>query len=181
MTKVYFYQRKQMLTFLKIICFLGLNLFSVQAQVSQEYKVKAAFLYNLARMVEWPEDANSGELVMCFFGEESFGNELDSLRDKSVKGRALEFRRDVQLDSMEGCHILFISDDEEENLEDILYLLADSPVLTVGESDLFAERGGIVNLPQIKGRIRIEININAAQNAGLKMSSKLLTLAKIIE
>jgi len=181
MIKPCFQLREKMLTIFKIICFLGLNLFSVQAQVSQEYKVKAAFLYNLGRMVEWPENASSGDLVMCFFGEESFGSELDSLKGKSIKDRTLKFRRGVQLDSMEGCHILFISDEEEENLEEIVSILGNLPVLTVGESDLFAERGGIVNLPQIKGRIRIEININAAQAAGLKMSSKLLTLGKIIE
>jgi len=181
MIKPYFCSRKKLLIILKIACFFGLNLFSVQAQVSQEYKVKAAFLYNLGRMVEWPEGANSGDLVMCFFGEESFGNELDSLKDKSIKDRPLKFRRNVQLDSIEQCHILFISEEEQENLEDIVYALNNLPVLTVGESESFAERGGIVNLPQIKGRIRIEININAAQNAGLKMSSKLLTLAKIIE
>ena len=181
MIKHHFYSRKQLLIISKIICFLGLNLFSVQAQVSQEYKVKAAFLYNLGRMIEWPENANSGDLVMCFFGEESFGDELNALKGKAVKGRALKFRRGVQLDTIEQCHILFIGDEEQKNLEDIVFALNGLPVLTVGESELFAERGGIVNLPQIKGRIRIEININAAQHAGLKMSSKLLTLARIIE
>jgi len=177
----YSHFRKQLLIITQIICFLVLNLFSVQAQVSQEYKVKAAFLYNLGRMVEWPEGANSGDLVMCFFGEESFGNELDSLKGKSVKGRDLKFRRDVQLETIEQCHILFIGEAEQENLEDIIFALNDLPVLTVGESDSFAENGGIVNLPQIKGRIRIEINIKAAQRVGLKMNSKLLALAKIIE
>jgi len=181
MIKKQFYSRKLLFVFLQLGCFVLLNLFSVQAQVSQEYKVKAAFLYNLGKMVEWPEDSISSDIIICFFGEDSFGNQLDSLKDKSINDKVIDLRRNISLDSVAQCHMLFISDEELDNLEDILAIINGLPVLTIGESETFAERGGIVNLPQVKGRIRIEINLKAAQNAGLKMSSKLLTLAKIIE
>jgi hypothetical protein len=183
--KIQFCFSRRAFCILQIILFSSFGLYSVQAEVSQEYKVKAAFLYNLAKMVEWPEEngllVSSGVFAMCFFGEESFGDELDSLQGKSIQDRLIELKRGVPLESITQCHVLFISIEEQNNLADILPVLNGLPVLTVGESEYFAENGGIVNLPQVGGRIRIEINLKMAQNVGLKMSSKLLTLAKIIE
>lgn len=153
--------------------------------VTREYEVKAAFLYNFATFIEWPKGAvpDAGDtFVIGVFGEDPFGAVLDAIAaSKTVQGKRIVVRRFTAIEDYMPCHILFVARSEHKRLAEILERLAGAPVLIVGENAGFAETGGIVNLVIEDNKVRFEINQNAAQRAGLKISSKLLRLARIVE
>ena len=119
--------------------------------------------------------------IMEILGEDPFGDTVESLGQKRVKGRAIRIKRFKDIGSDAGCHILFVSNSEKDALKDILRKTKGRAVLTVGESEGFAQNGGIINFLTLQNKIRFEINITAADQADLKISSKLLKLAKIIK
>ncbi len=147
-----------------------------------EYKVKAAFLLNFGKYVEWPESALGSDLGICVFGRDPFGRALDDTLDgRTVASRPVKARRVTDVEELGGCHILFVSRAGESRLEDIVAAVGDTPVLIVGEQDRFARDGGMINFIEVDKKVRFEINEAAARRAGLKISSKLLRLAKIVE
>lgn len=149
-----------------------------------EYEVKAAFVYNFAKFVDWPAEAlgQPGEAMnVCVLGEDPFGGILDrTLRDKTVHGRALQIRRLRGVGDLQSCHVIFISAVESRHLPNILEILWGSPVLTIGETPEFGRAGGIINFVIEDSRVRFEINAGAAARAGLGISSKLLDLARVV-
>jgi hypothetical protein len=148
-----------------------------------EYEVKAAFLYNFARFVEWPRDApgEDGAFVVTVLGRDPFGSVLDdTLRGKTIDGKRVVVRRALRSEDVGRSHILFISDSEKDRLPEILKGLDAAPVLTVGEMSQFAERGGVIRFKLDQERIRLEINVAAAERSRLKISSQLLKLARIV-
>jgi len=148
-----------------------------------EYKVKAAYLYNFAKFVEWPAEVfadPSLPLNVCVYGKDPFGNALDAINDKTAKGRKLVVKRYSRTKDLQKCQITFISPAEKENLTTILENIKGKPILTVSDMEAFADRGGIIFLYKYKNKIRMEINIDAAEESALKMSSKLLKLAQVI-
>jgi len=156
----------------------------IAAQEANEYEVKAAFLYNFARFVEWPDNVSpdpNGPLVIAILGRDPFGGEIDrAIEGKTVNGRRLVIKRFSSLETYEQCHILFVSSSERGNLPRILAAVRTSSVLTVSETDRFAQIGGIINFITIENRIRFEINRAAAARVGLKISSKLLSLGRVV-
>jgi len=151
--------------------------------VTDEYHVKAAFLYNFAKFVEWPSGplGSSGPIAICVLGQNPFGRVLeDTVSGKTVDGKTFSVRRVSDGKTAALCQILFVSSFERMRLGAILGDLRTGHVLTVGETDGFIEEGGIVNLKLDGGKIQIQININAADEAGVRISSKLLSLAQII-
>jgi hypothetical protein len=148
-----------------------------------EYEVKAAFLYNFARFVEWPDAARGeGPFVVTVLGRDPFGSVLDeTLRGKTIEERRIVVRRASRPEDAAGSRIVFISDSEEERLPVILKSLGSSPVLTVGEMSAFAEKGGVIRFRVEQDRIRLEINVAAAERSRLRISSQLLKLARIVE
>jgi len=157
---------------------------SASAQEASEYQVKAAFLYNFAKFVEWPANVGAGSdvpLVIGVLGKDPFGREIDrAVEGKTVNGRRLMIKRFSSLEAYEYCHILFVSSSERNNLPQIIAAVRNSSVLTVSETDRFAHIGGIINFVTIENRIRFEINQAAAERAGLKISSKLLSLGRVV-
>lgn len=147
-----------------------------------EYQVKAAFLYNFGRFVEWPQSAApASAFTICVLGKDPFGKALDKLiQGKSLQGRKLAARRLERVEDAGDCRILFISPSEDARLTQILAGLRGRSVLTVGEAKRFAERGGMINFRLEAGRVRFEINPEAAAQAGLTISSQLLRLATIV-
>ncbi len=147
-----------------------------------EYEIKAAFLYNFAKFVEWPADAFSDShapIVLGIVGEDPFGTALDGMVfGKTVNGRGVQVKRLSISPDLRTCHILFISSSEKKNLARILAHLKGSGVLTVGEMDRFVQSGGAVNFLLEDNKVRFEINVDAA--ARLKISSKLLALARTV-
>jgi hypothetical protein len=151
---------------------------------SLEYDVKAAFLYNFAKFVEWPVEARGGErdpLTLCIFGADPFGSRLVELvKGETVAGRTLAVRNVRQLSELRSCHIAFFSRAEEERVPEALSGLHGSNVLTVGEGDDFAEQGGIVQFYLEENRVRFAINLDALEGTRLRVSSKLLRLARVV-
>ncbi len=171
-----------------VAAFLGVmmvTLLNAQAQDSKpgEYEIKAAFLYNFAKFVDWPVESfrdDSSNLTLGILGVDPFGSALDTIKDKTVKGRKVMIKRSKNMEDLKGCHILFVSASEKGNLKQILNALRDSNVLTVSEIERFANRGGIINFIRVDNKIQFEINLEAAQRNKLKISSQLLRLARIV-
>ena len=154
-----------------------------EGSVTDEYQVKAAFLYNFAKFVEWPAGTSGGSssIAICVVGQNPFGRMLeDTVNGKTVDGKTVVVRRVSELKGAAPCQILFVSSSERTRYAAILGELRSGHVLTVGETEGFIDEGGIVNLKLDSGKIHIQININAAEQAGVRISSKLLSLAQIV-
>lgn len=148
-----------------------------------EYQAKAAFLYNFAKFVEWPAQAFStvgSSINVCILGEDSFGSALEAIQSKQVAGRSIFVNRIATVNQASSCHILFISTSEKNRLKRTLLALKNYPILTVGDIDGFASTGGVIGLVMEDNRIKMEINVSIAQQNGLKLSSQLLKLARVI-
>lgn len=149
-----------------------------------EYQVKAAFLLHFTRYVEWPDTAFTrpdAPFLMCILGADPFGRTIDELvAGETVGGRAISIVRLDNPSNARTCHLVFVAGSETGNLGRILDLLRGAAVLSVGEPARFAQQGGIIGF-YLEGRnVRFEINAGAAEAAGLKISSRLLRLAKIV-
>lgn len=173
-----------------------------------KYETKAGYLLNFAEFIEWPAGTfpnAKSPIILGVVGKDPFGAELDKLRGKTVNGRALEIKRfkgalefrgeatpgrrqdDVpakqakKIAEMKSCHILFITSSEKNFLTQTLKPFRGASVLTVGETDSFAREGGIITFVDSENAVQLEINLAAAEQARLKISSKLLSLAKVIK
>jgi YfiR/HmsC-like len=149
-----------------------------------EYPVKAAFLYHFLEFVEWPRAAPlpPAKVTIGVLGQDPFGDVLDkAILGKVVAGRTLTIRRFESVETLEPCAILFISSSEMPHLPEIVARLKGSPVLTVGEADRFAHRGGMIGFFFEDNHVRLEVNRAAAEGAGLRISSKLLGVARLVK
>lgn len=155
---------------------------TVQASAAE---VQAVFLFNFAQFVEWPAEAfadTHAPLVIGILGKDPFGSFLDeTVRGETVRGRGFKIIRYRRLDEVNGCHILFISRSETKRLEEILAAVRDRPILTVSNGDDFARSGGIIRFILEHSKIRLSIDLEAAQAARLTFSSKLLRSAEIVQ
>ncbi len=155
------------------------------AQVLDEYQVKAAFLYNFAKFVEWPPEAfrtAKDPILVCVLGHNPFGNALaEAIRGKSIAGRAFAYRHVSDAESASACQILFVGSEESKHFRSLLENLKPMGILTVGETQGFAADGGVINFKLDDGRVRFEINVNAAEHEQLHISAKLLSLAQIVK
>lgn len=150
------------------------------AQTAGEYAVKAAFLYNFTKFVEWPPSAfPDGSFRVCVLGDDPFGKSLKDLTGEEVAGHKLQvlvFREHERVRT-EGCNVLFISRSERGRFPEILSAVQGSPVLTVADTRGFLDDGGVINFILEGSKVRFEINQQAAERAGIKISSKLMRLA----
>ena len=146
-----------------------------------EYRVKAVFIYNFAKFVEWPAGKPPKPdkiLSICVLGDDPFGASFNIIKGKTIKGRTVENKTMVKIENAKNCDCLFISDSEKSNVEKILKDLEDHDVLTISDMDGFVEAGGIIQFVLDRKKVRFLINMSAAKQAGFKFSSKLLELAK---
>ena len=154
-------------------------------QVLDEYQVKAAFLYNFAKFVEWPPEAfktAKDPILVCVLGHNPFGNALEeTIHGKSIAGRAFAYRQVSDAESARDCQILFVGATESKHLRSLLENLKPMGVLTVGEVQGFAADGGVINFKLDDGRVHFEINVDAAEQERLHISAKLLSLAQIVK
>ena len=152
-----------------------------QAQArTEEYHVKAGFIFHFAQLVDWPASAAGGpDFVLCTLGDDPFQGQLETTLDgKAIGTRPIHILHVKQPQEARGCQVLFISNSEDQRLPKILGDLGTSPVMTVGEANDFIERGGMIRFVLEQDKVRFEINLKAADPAGLKFSSRLLLLAK---
>ncbi len=154
-----------------------------QAPSLSEYSVKAAFLYNFAKFVEWPECPTCdppNTFVIGILGEDPFGREIAVIEGKDLKGLPLSIKRLEEITDLKDCKVLFISASMESRLPQLLSRLTGQAILTVADAEGFAQAGVMINLYKVKNKIRFQINPRAAEAAGLKISSHLLRLAEIV-
>ena len=151
----------------------------------REYRIKAAFLYNFTRFVEWPTDRfvdDSAPIMLCVIGNDLFGATLeDILTGKTIKGRHIYISRIDNVDDLDACHVLFVGLSERERLRHIIASSYRVNVLTDGDMDDFVEFGGVINLIIRANKIKFEINLVAAKQARLKFDLKLVTLASSVK
>ena len=151
---------------------------------ASEYEVKAGFLLNFARFVEWPPDTFHGPrepFVIAVLGRDPFGRVLDqTMAGKTVDGRRIEVRRLSRVDDVREAQIVFVCPSERENLASILKALDRPGVLIVGDTDGFADHGGHINFIVQAHKVRFEINPGRAEQSRLKVSSQLLKLATLV-
>ncbi len=156
-----------------------------RAQIIDEYQVKAAFLYNFAKFVEWPPQAfqtPTDPITICVLGPNPFGNALEeAVSGKRVEGRTFMVRQLSSDLPPAGCQILFIGSSEAKRWRAILGGIKTTGVLTVGETETFASEGGVINFRIEAGTVRLQVNLDAAEQAKLRISSKLLSLAQIVK
>lgn len=146
-------------------------------EISQEYQIKAAYLYNFLKYVEWLEPVNQ-TFTICVAGQNPFGGVLDGLtKNERVRGNPV--KTEVILGFEPGCDVIFMP--RTSNIPAYLQGAAGMPILTVGETPRFIEQGGIVNFFLENGKVRFEINRTAAERARLRISSRLLQLARIVD
>lgn len=155
-----------------------------QPKAASEYEIKAAYLYNFAKFVDWPPSAFSDPkqpLGICIFGRDPFGHALgDLLLGKAIGEHPVSLGYAKQAPDLAGCQIIFLTASEASRLPEILGSRHIHNVLIVGESEGFATAGGTIQFVLDQNRVRFVINPDAADRAGLKISSKLLALALIV-
>lgn len=171
---------------IRLLCGVMLLLTLTPAHAApSEYELKAAFIYQIAKFVEWPSagaPVNAGmPLRLCVLGGNPFGPALESIRGKPVNERRMEVSLLDMNAGISGCAMLFIAAPMERHIERITALSRGTGVLTIGDTQGFAQRGVMVNFFQQDGKIRFEVNLDATRHDGLKISSKLLSLARIVD
>jgi hypothetical protein len=151
---------------------------------SSEYLIKAGFTYNFAKLMQWPETAfphPDSPVVIGVLGADSLSNTLrDVLAGKTVNERGFLVKHFKLGPEIRDCNILFVSASETPHLDEIFHLIKGLPILTIGETPTFAHRGGIINFILEDDKVRFEVNVEAAKQADITISSRLLALARIV-
>lgn len=154
------------------------------AQEASEYQVKAAFLYNFSKFVEWPGETLDGNTIpmrLCVLNDPSFGQQLSEIvRGKIIKNRPVVVVSVKTGEESRGCQLLFIGSSQSRQTRHVLDALQGTSTLTVGETRDFLKEGGIINFVLQENRVRFQVNHKAATQAGLRISSKLLSLAELV-
>jgi hypothetical protein len=168
---------------LKFAIVLGaVGVLSLHGQIN-EYQVKAFFLYNFARYVEWPTEtfkAANDPIVICILGQNPFGGALEqAVAGKVLGARPFAIRQISDIQPGSNCHILFVNSSEKKRFRSMAGRLKGSAVLSVGETPGFTADGGVINFKLEDGKVRFEIDVEAAGREHLRISSKLLSLAQI--
>jgi hypothetical protein len=153
-----------------------------QDSAPSEYQLKAAFIFNFAKFVEWPPTAFSdakSPFVVGVLGENPFSTDLErALHDKTLNRRPMKAVECRTLEEAKKCHIVFVSASEKTRVRDILKNLGATNILTVSDAEGFIESGGMIAFYREGNKIRFEINDQTAKKAGLKIDSRLLGLGK---
>jgi hypothetical protein len=158
------------------------------ASASSEYLIKAGFIFNFAKFVEWPSNAFAqpdSAIVIGILGTDPFGTIIDKIvQDKKIGTRGFVVKRlkwGTDLKELKECKILFVGASEKAHMDELVQIVRGWPILTVGETPGFADRGGVIRFVLEDNRVRFEVNVVAARQADLTISSRLLTLARIIQ
>ncbi len=160
---------------------------SYESKDNLEYKIKAAFIYNFIKFIDWQDHClpeNNSTIIIGVLGKNPFNNSFEPITKKKVKNKKVtikyfpEFEKMTDKTSLKKCNVLFICDSEKEHLKDVINTVKDSCVLTVGEMNGLFKAEGIIKFTMHKKKVRFEINLTAAKRAKLEIRSQLLRLAK---
>jgi hypothetical protein len=154
------------------------------AQAASEYQVKAAYVYNFAKFVEWPArdfPSPTAPIALCVLDDPSFASELNRIvKGKAVANHPVSVVPVQTPEQSRNCHVLFINSSHDGQSRHIIEVLRDTNVLTVGETKGFVENGGIINFVLQDDHVQFQVNHKAANDAGLSISSRLLALARVV-
>ena len=153
-------------------------------QGAPEPTLKAAFLYNFVKFAEWPAEvvAPNSPLTLCVLGDEGVQSELEqSVKGHTVGGHSLNVIRITLDGALRSCHLLYVTGLDRRRLSELIARVKEAPVFTVSDFDAFASFGGVAQLFLENGKVRFAINPASALRARLRISSKLLTLAKLVK
>ncbi len=171
------------LLFVAFVVFLCGFSDSGQAQVSREYQLKAVFLYNFAQFTEWPDGAYAGDkspIVIGIIGMDPFGHSLeDTVKGEMIQGHPFVIEHYHRAEDIKTCHILFISQSENRHMDEIVRSLKAKPTLTVADADGAASTEVMIRFMVENNKVRFRINQQAATNAKLVLSSRLLRVADV--
>lgn len=160
---------------------LGVGSGRISATSVSEYEVKAAYLYNFGRFVEFPANAPSSHaptFTICVIGHDPFGPALDTtISGAEIDGKKVVARRIAKVEDGASCQILFVSSSESKRLREILTSVSKMGILTVSDLPQFMQQGGMVQFVVADNRVRFAVNLQATQEAGLSLSSELLKVA----
>ena len=177
--------RRLIIAILMMLLAQGSQAWAQDSEQSSEYLIKAGYIYNFAKLVEWPASAFAqpdSPIVIGILGTDPFGPIIDKvLEGKKVNGHSFVIKRLKPTADVKECHILFIGSSLGVHVADTIRLTRGTPVLTISEIPGFADRGGIINLTLEQNKVRFEVNVDAAKEADLNISSRLLVLAKVIQ
>ena len=165
------------------LLFIGPHSAWPETNQTSEYQVKAAYLYHFAKFVEWPSDTTanvSPTLTVCVLGKSPFGDALNTISGKTVRGRRVVITFIKTIDDLKECDILFVSMSEKAKLGQILNSVASRSILTISDIKGFAAAGGMIGFVSVSDKVRFEINQRASQRSYLRISAQLLKLATIV-
>ncbi len=156
----------------------------LSAQQVNEYDIKAAYVFNLTKFVEWPPQVfknGADPIKICIFGQSPVQEALlEAVKGERIDDRTLLVRQVAAVEQVRGCHLAFIASSERKRALAILEDLKTSGTLTVGETESFLDEGGAVNFRLEGNKVRIEVNLNAVERQGLRISPKLLSLTRVV-
>lgn len=166
-----------------LLCLSG-RVAQAQDAPSREYSIKAVFLHHFTHFVDWPsttEAAESGPFLVGVLGDDPFEGALEEVtRGEKVRDRPIEVRRYAISDDFTQCDLLFVTRSEASRMTDIIARVRDRPILTLGDTEEFVHRGGMVGFVTRDNRVRLQINLEAARAAGFSINSNLLRAATIV-
>jgi hypothetical protein len=164
--------------------FLPAGLVGSAQPAQDEYRVKAAFIFHFAQLIDWPAETPPGggsSLFLCTLGDDPFRGDLEStVEGKTIGTRVLRIRHLKRPEDIPGCGILFLGKAESAHIPTVLTELHSAPILTVGETPGFLGAGGMIDFRDESGRVRFDINLDAARAASLRVGSRLLMMAQIV-
>jgi hypothetical protein len=171
-----------LLTVLLTVLLIGGARGGTSQTTEEEYRVKAAFIFHFAQLVDWPSDTvadTDNSLFLCTLGEDPFQGMLEgTVAGKVIGNRVMRIRHLGQAQDMQTCQILFIGRAQSKRIPQLVAGLRNAPILTVGETAGFLDAGGMIRFLLEENKVRFEINVQAAESARLKIGSRLLSLAE---
>src|SRR5258708_25590210 len=171
----------QVATVVLVWSLIGISSLPAQQPKATAYEVKAAYLYNFGKFVQWPAKITAGNnepFTICVLGKDPFGASLDAtIAGEAIDGRSVLAKRLSKPQEALNCRVLFISSSEDAQLKEILATLEKTSVLTVSDVSQFTRRGGMIQFVEDANRVRFEVNVTTAERAGLTLSSQLLKVA----
>jgi hypothetical protein len=164
---------------------MSLLLPALPARAADVNETKAEMLWNIAKFVQWPEASlatSHGQIVFTILGEDDLAAQLANLLStKTINGKPVFVRFARRAQDARGSQILYVAASEAQHLDAVLMEVAGAPVLTVADAPAFAAHGGMVGFAADSGRVRFEINLGHAERSGLRISAKLLALARVVD
>lgn len=167
-----------------ILLMMGFSVQGTVAENSLKYDIQSAFIYKFIKFIEWDNPKHgfdNGNICVSVLGKGAINKSINKINGKEVKGKKIDLWFIESIDELKECKILFIPPESNFNSSYKLDYLSSKGVLTIGNQKNFSEIGGIINLVTIKNKINFEINLEQARKSNIKISSKLLQLARIVK